>query len=120
MRENRAVFCEMGKICPWQNAQPRGAKFSAQMRISATNGVDIVPQFCDGKIPSRAMMYVTANIGCMFACGWPPPAFLMAVAFIVAFAGVFTLNCATLPAGSVAGKPATGESVVPAVAADAT
>src|ERR1700734_2021662 len=38
MSENRAVFWEIGSICPWARAQPRGAKLQAQGRISATNG----------------------------------------------------------------------------------
>src|SRR5437763_14232369 len=32
----------MAMICPWQNAQPRGAKFPANMTISAMKGSDMV------------------------------------------------------------------------------
>src|ERR1044071_119533 len=39
--ENRAVFCEMGRSCPLQKAQPVGAKLKPNMRISATNGDDM-------------------------------------------------------------------------------
>ena len=37
-----AVFWLMGRSCPLQNAQPRGAKLNGKMRISATNGSDMV------------------------------------------------------------------------------
>src|SRR5256714_5000669 len=36
--EKSAVFCEIGRILPSQNAQPLGAKLNPKMRISATNG----------------------------------------------------------------------------------
>ena len=39
--ENRAVFCEIGRSCPLQKAQSRGAKFPANIRLSAMNGSDI-------------------------------------------------------------------------------
>src|SRR6185436_19019461 len=34
--ENSAVFCEIGRSCPSQNAHPVGAKLKPKMRISAT------------------------------------------------------------------------------------
>lgn len=36
-KENKAVFCEIGRSCPLQNAHPLGAKFPVNIRISATN-----------------------------------------------------------------------------------
>jgi hypothetical protein len=41
-RENRAVFWLMGINCPLQKAQPLGAKLKGKIRISATNGSDMV------------------------------------------------------------------------------
>jgi hypothetical protein len=36
--ENSAAFCAMGRICPLQKAQPRGAKVPPNMRISPMKG----------------------------------------------------------------------------------
>src|SRR5205085_11018411 len=40
--ENKAVFCERGKICPSQKAQPLGAKLNGKMRISARKGSIVI------------------------------------------------------------------------------
>jgi len=40
--ENSAVFCEIGISWPSHNAHPTGAKLPANMRISATNGLDMI------------------------------------------------------------------------------
>src|SRR5215468_5002442 len=65
----------MGSNCPSHNAQPLGAKFPVKILISATNGFDMgsLSQFCDGKIPCKAMMKFSTRYGDMFSCGWLPP-----------------------------------------------
>src|SRR5947209_8680012 len=40
--ENRAVFWAMGRICPLQSAQPRGAKLPAKMAMDARNGSELI------------------------------------------------------------------------------
>jgi hypothetical protein len=41
IREKSAVFCEMGSSWPSHVAQPRGAKFPANILTSAMNGSDM-------------------------------------------------------------------------------
>src|SRR5690349_5254907 len=43
--EKSAVFCEIGRSCPSQNAHPLGAKLNGKIRISATNWSDTLASY---------------------------------------------------------------------------
>ena len=45
--ENSAVFCAIGRICPLQKAQPRGAKLYGTIIIIPRNGSDMILSFFD-------------------------------------------------------------------------
>src|SRR6185436_1607639 len=74
--EKSAVFWEIGISWPSQNAHPVGGKLNGKMRISATNWSDMLvpPQVWLGKTPNREMMKLMQRNGCVFSCGWLPPA----------------------------------------------
>jgi hypothetical protein len=61
--EKSAVFCEIGRSCPSQNAQPVGAKLN-------------------GKIPNSEMMKLTHRYGWKLVWGWLPPTGSIAAGFI--------------------------------------
>ena len=72
--EKSAVFCEIGRSWPSQNAQPFGAKLNGKMRISATKGSHVwSPQVWLGKIPKSEMMKSTQRYGWKLLCGCEPP-----------------------------------------------
>jgi hypothetical protein len=81
--EKSAVFCEIGRSCPSQNAQPVGAKLNGKIRILATNGSAMASSYVGfGKIPNSEMTKLTHRYCWKVVWGWLPPTGSIPAGFI--------------------------------------